>query len=164
MTWDPGVSATLGSRAFLGTTATDPTTDTYAEIGHIQNITQFGRVYQIIKFVPIKDGATEKFKGEFDDGDIKISVGYDLADAGQAACNTALDDRSVNYYNLKITGFDGSDPDGSGGFVSGSSPTTDYLKVKITGFPKTYGTVANVVMGEITAAVKSGSITSIAPT
>jgi hypothetical protein len=159
MTWDPGVSATLGSRAYFGTTATDGTADTYAEIGHAQNITQFGAVYQIVKFVPIVSGSTEKFKGERDDGDIKISVGYDLADPGQAAAYAALTDTSVNYYNLKITGNDASAPG-----TSGSTPTTDYLKVKITAFTKTYGTVANVVMGEITAAVKTGSTVTVAAT
>ncbi len=159
MTWDPGVSASLGSKAYIGTTLADATMDTYTEIVHAQNVTVFGRVYQIVKFVALATGDTEKFKGERDDGDIKISVGYDLADPGQAAVNTALDDRSVNYYNFKLTLFDASDPG-----VSGSSPTTFYLKAKITSFTKTIGTVANVIMGEVTAAIKTGSIIEQAPT
>ncbi len=163
MTWDPGVSATLGSLAYIGTTLTDGTADVYTEIKHLQNITVFGRVYQIVKFVPIATGFTEKFKGEVDDGDIKLSVGYDLGDAGQAAVNTAVDDTSVNYYNMKLVLNDASA--GSPATpTSGSAGTTFYFKVKFTSFTVTPGTVSSVVMGEITAAVKTGGTTRVAAT
>jgi hypothetical protein len=95
-----GANTSAGTTILIGTTQSDPTTDTYVEIAEITTIPEFGRVYKEITFNPLKTRGTEKFKGSYDDGSTTIEGAKSSGDAGQqavlAALNTDFD------YNFKI--------------------------------------------------------------
>jgi hypothetical protein len=95
-----GVATAAGSTLSIGTTATVAATDTYAAIGNITGLPEYGRVYSEIKFSPLSSRAVQKFKGSYDDGSVSVPMGKDLSDAGQAALQTALD--SDDDYNFKV--------------------------------------------------------------
>lgn len=154
MAWDPGVTTSARSKLYIGTTATDPVSDTYIAFGHITDLGAFGRVYQIIKFLELDTGATKKFKGSYDDGDLNLKVGRDYADLGQAAALVALDVDA--FYNFKVT-LNDAQP------ISGSHPTIVYFKAQVTSFNTQVGGPNNVVMGDVIVAIQSGTITTIAP-
>lgn len=99
-----GASPTGGSRIFIGTTATDPLTDSYVEIAEVTAIGVFGRTYAEITHNPLATRGTQKFKGSFNDGNLELQMADDTADAGQAAMLLALD--SDFDYNFKIVAND----------------------------------------------------------
>ena len=151
MTYDPGVIGALGTKIYIGTTASSGAADTYLEIKNVESISTFGRNYTIVKFTALSDGAVQKFKGEFDDGDIKVGVGRDVGDPGQAACVAARDYTGAAYYNFKIVFNDQSTATAAHG-------TKFLFKGKVTAFTTTIGTTQSPVKGELTVAIKSGSI------
>jgi len=157
MSFDPGIVGSLGTLAFIGTTATNAETDTYIIINFIRDISPYGRNYSIVNFTNLSDGAVQKFKGEFNDGDVKITVGWDIADPGQFAFNNAVNYTGPLYYNLKVVNDDASG-------ITGSEGTTDYMKVRATQFTKNINNTQQVILGEMTASIKSGSIISIPAT
>lgn len=95
------VQTAAGSRLYIGTTATVVATDTFIEVGDITNLGQFGRSYNEIKFESLGNRNTLKFKGQRDDGDIQLDLGFSNTNAGQAALKVALD-VDANY-NFKVT-------------------------------------------------------------
>lgn len=155
MTWDPGVVTSAGTKLYIGTTATNPVGDTYAEFGKITDLGTFGRVYKEILFEELGSRATLKFKGTYNDGTLNLKVGRDLIDAGQAAANTALD--SDLDYNFKLTLNDSSG-------TTGALPSTFYFKAKVMTFTTNVGTPNQVVAGEVMVSIKSGSIQLTPPT
>lgn len=95
------VQTSAGSRLYIGTTASVASTDTYAEVGDITNLGQFGRSYEEIKYNNLGSRNVIKFKGQRDDGDIQLDLGKSDSDAGQLAIKAALD---IDLdYNFKIT-------------------------------------------------------------
>lgn len=155
MAYDPGVVTSAGSKVSIGTTAVDPTTDTYAEVGEITDAGSFGKVFTEIKFITLGNRAERKFKGSYNDGNMVVKVGRNAVDAGQAALITALD--SDKDYNFKVELNDASDP------ITGTN-TTFYFKAKVMGFPTTIGTPNQVVAGEFTLGIHSGTTTVVPAT
>jgi hypothetical protein len=96
------VSKAAGVQIYIGTTATTAATDTYTHISNVVTVPAFGRSYNDIKFVTHDDGgATQHFKGSYDDGMISVPLGKDATDAGQILVIAALAD-GVSDYNFKI--------------------------------------------------------------
>lgn len=95
-----GVSTAAGAVLSIGSTATNQTTDTYTAIGEVTAISEFGRVYNTVKYSPLGSRGVQKFKGSYDDGTVTVSMGKDLSDAGQAAALVARD--SDFDYNFKV--------------------------------------------------------------
>jgi hypothetical protein len=157
MSFDPGIVGSLGSLFYIGTQVTDPTLDTYLIVHYVRDIGPFGRNYSIVNFTNLADGAVQKFKGEFNDGDIKVTVGRDLADPGQLAVLTAVDYTGPLYYNFEIKLNDASN-------ASGALPSHFYFKGRATQFLTNINNTQQVVLGDITIAIKSGSIQEIAAT
>jgi hypothetical protein len=143
------VNTASGCKVYIGTTATNPSGDTYTQIGFISNAGAFGRTYSLIKFDSLPDRNTLKFKGQRDDGNMTIEAGRDAADAGQAAVITALD--SDQDYNFQVVLNDSSG-------ISGSHGTQFLFKAKVMSYPTTIGTPTNVVMTKFDVQIKSGSI------
>ena len=101
-TWNPDITTSAGSTLAIGasvvTTAVATADLTYAVIGEVTEIGQYGRVYEIIKFISLANRRTRKFKGSFDDGTIAIKLGLDIGDAGQIQAKVALtDDHDYNF-------------------------------------------------------------------
>jgi len=146
------LNTAAGSTLSIGTTATDPVTDSYTAIGKPTNLGEFGRVYKLIPFEGLDDRNTLKFKGSRDDGSMAIDLGKVGSDQGQAALLVALD--SDLDYNFKLTLNDSTG-------VSGATPTTYYFKAKVMKAPIVVGGPNNVVMLKTELQIKSGSITEV---
>jgi hypothetical protein len=99
-----GASVSTGLSLYIGTTAVDPTTDTYTEVAEIVEVPEFGREYSKIEYNPIKLRGVQKFKGGYNDGSVLVSLGKNLSDAGQAAMLAASN--SDSQYNFKIVAND----------------------------------------------------------
>lgn len=96
-----GVGPAAGSKLFIGTTASNPATDTYIEVGNISNMGEFGPTYTPITFDSLGDRLTKKFKGQRDAGNLSLTLGRSPSDAGQAALIVA---RDLDFdYNIKVT-------------------------------------------------------------
>lgn len=98
------VSTAAGATLSIGTTAAVGSTDTFTPVGEVVTLPEFGRVYNIVKYLPLSSRGVQKFKGSYDDGDLVVSLGKSLNDAGQAAMLTARDVDAD--YNFQITAND----------------------------------------------------------
>lgn len=99
-----GVATAAGARLYIGTTADDPLTDTYTEVGEVASLGEFGRTYAEVTWSPINSRGVQKFKGSFNDGSLAVGLGRDINDAGQAAMKAALDVDAD--YNVKVVAND----------------------------------------------------------
>lgn len=78
------------------------------EIGLIEQMGEFGRIFERVTFQAVADGRTIKLKGAFDDGAMQLVVAFDLSDSGQAALKSYADASDQNTYPFKMT-FVGAD-------------------------------------------------------
>lgn len=104
----------LGARLYVGDTAltnietaADAIADftaltTAVEVGLIENIGEFGKTFDKVTFQAIADGRTYKLKGGFDQGNLQLTVGSDLTDAGQFMLYTYGNAADQNTYPFKI--------------------------------------------------------------
>jgi hypothetical protein len=95
-----GASTTAGAKVYIGTTATDPLTDTYTEIKEVTSIGAFGRTYSEVTHTPLATRGVQKFKGSYNDGSLELEMADDSSDPGQALVQAALDDDFD--HNIKV--------------------------------------------------------------
>jgi len=115
-----GISTSAGTKISIGTTAVDPTTDTFIELGSVTDIGEFGRVYSETTFTSLGDRNVQKFKGSRNDGNIQLQLGKDTSDLGQQAALAALDVDAD--YNFKIVPNDAAAPQSAGVTISIAAP------------------------------------------
>jgi hypothetical protein len=108
-------AGTLGARLYVSNTAlanieaaADAIGDfsglTYDnEVGLIENFGEFGRQFELASFQAVKDGRAYKLKAGFNDGQLQLTLGQDLSDAGQLALKTYAEASNQNTYPFKIT-------------------------------------------------------------
>lgn len=106
------VQTAAGAKFSIGTTASasvlsDYTADTYAEVGEIESMGEFGDQVSPVNFTALANRRVRKFKGTYDAGEMQLTVGFDGNDAGQTALNSALEDSSSDDYNFKVEFEDG---------------------------------------------------------
>lgn len=147
------VNTSSGSKLYIGTTAANPVGDSYIEITEIQNMGDFGRMYEQINYSTLGDRNVRKFKGQRDDGNMELELGRKANDPGQAAMIVALD--TDQDYNFKATLNDDTD-------TTGSTPTTVYFKAKVMGYRTNVGGPNQVVGARTTIGIKSGSLVEVA--
>ncbi|MBC3480274.1 MULTISPECIES: hypothetical protein [unclassified Pseudomonas] len=152
---DDNLNTAAGCRFFIGSktgadTETKYKTDTYVEVGEIEDLGEFGDTFSSVNFTSLKNGRVRKYKGTADAGDLTLTVGLDNGDAGQNAIKTAHKDRSKGDYNIKITLNDG-DPDASPAI----SPTTFYMRGKVMNNTVAPGAADNVVRRNVTIGINS---------
>lgn len=99
-----GVATAAGARLYIGTTASDGSTDSYTEVGEVASLGEFGRTYAEVTWSPINSRGIQKFKGSYNDGSMAVGLGRDINDAGQAAMKVALDVDAD--YNFKVVAND----------------------------------------------------------
>jgi hypothetical protein len=63
---------------------------TFADVGEVSEIPEFGAAHSAVTFTPLKTGIVNKFHGELNFGSITIPLGYDSADNGQIILLAAL--------------------------------------------------------------------------
>lgn len=62
-----------------------------AEVGELTDFPEYGPTYDVVTHEPLKTGRKEKYKGFKDNGSASLTVGRDIADAGQAILRDATD-------------------------------------------------------------------------
>lgn len=140
-------NGTLGSKLFITDAAIAAGVDTEAEftaqdwteIGLIESFGEFGRVFAPVNFQAVADGRMYKLKGGFDDGNLQITVGQDLSDAGQSILSTGANSSTQDNYGFKVELND--PPTDIGG------PTTFFFR----GLPMSYRTQ----MGSVNSVIKA---------
>ena len=140
------------TRCFIGTTAADPTTDTYIEIGGVTDIPSFGPVDNAVKTQTIPSGIEITDHGVTALGGGSMKCVFDPSDAGQIALTAAQLVKAGNY-NLRMIFPNGvttnpSDPSTSHG-------TINDIKIKVLGAQNVVGTAANVNMMDFTLGYNS---------
>ncbi len=83
---------------------------TFTDCGEVISLGEFGREYTTVRVMNLKDGATRKFKGSYDNGTVQVDLLFDADDAGQTLLEAA-GDSATQKYSFKVTL-----PDGSSGF------------------------------------------------
>lgn len=74
---------------------------TFTTVGEIDNLGEFGRVYELITRKPLASRGTVKAKGSYDEGDLNLQLALDNADAGQDLLRTAVN--SDDPVSCKVT-------------------------------------------------------------
>lgn len=149
------VNSGLGCKIYIGTTATDPLTDSYTEIAEIVSIPPIGPSYNTFTFASLSDGAERTFLSTLKAGAVTIPVGRKASDAGQAACIAVLGNHVES--NFKVTLNDSSE-------TTGSTPTTFYFKARVAGYETGPFAVNSVVQAAITLARSAAGFVDVPAT
>ncbi|WP_193171254.1 hypothetical protein [Nisaea nitritireducens] len=121
--------------------------DTFAEMGEITNIGDFGKEYQIIETKALKQRRVRKIKGSYDNGTLELELYLDPDDAGQTAALAALD--TDDNYNFKITLNDAPTAGAA------PTPTTYYFRGLVTTFRTSVSDVDSAVTARCVVAINS---------
>jgi hypothetical protein len=111
------------------------------QIGEVTNIGNFGTKYNVQSHLPIASTRAQKIKGSYDTGDLPLTIGRDITDAGQVILRAAL--ASANNYSFRL-----SYPDGSKVYVAG----------KVTSLETVTGGTDTITALEVTVALDSNII------
>jgi hypothetical protein len=135
------IHAAAKSKIYIGTTkatslVADYTSDTWTEVGQVEDIGEFGDKAEQIKFTALSDSRVRKLKGARDAGTLEVTVARDSTDAGQDALRAAA--AADVGYNFKIVLNDKIDTSGS----------TFYFKALVNGSPIKMGD-ANAVIRQV---------------
>ena len=143
------VRTAAGTKLYIGGTGALESESSWVEVGEIVDFGEYGKQYNLVTHNPIGSRKTYKFKGSYNNGQLALSLGQDLEDAGQEAVRDALD--SDNQYNFKVEFDDEAD-------TSGATPTTDIFKGVVMSFTTQVGSVDSIV-GAACSIEISGDIT-----
>ncbi len=144
------VNTAAESTVYIGTTGAATTqndfeTDSYTEVGEVEDLGEFGDTAEEVTFTALKDRRTRKFKGSFNAGTLTIVCGADPSDAGQDALRSAF--ASDFDYNFKVMLNDA--------VTSGGVPTTLYFRGKVMSKGRNVGQVNNVVRQTFAVGINS---------
>jgi hypothetical protein len=96
----PKVSTSAGS-TFAISVAAPATFDaagyvalTFTNVAEITDIGEFGKVYNVVKHLPLATRREQKFKGSYQTGSVVLKMARLSSDAGQLMLKTALDSDS----------------------------------------------------------------------
>lgn len=107
------------------------------EVGLVETFGEFGKVFDVVPFVPVSTGRTYKLKGPNNNGQFSLTVAQDLSDSGQAALlSYVVGDQ--NNYPFKMT-FVGAD----------ANFDTAYFGAKVMSFRTSLGGANNVMRATI---------------
>lgn len=93
---------TQGIKVYIGTTATDGSTDTYTQIKRCHVLGELGAEAQVIDATALEDSFKEKLKGIPDAGDLEVGGRRVFTDAGQNALEAAAISPEDEGYNMRI--------------------------------------------------------------
>lgn len=141
---------TLGARLFVGDTpmvnieaAADAIADFTSlsvgtEVGLIESLGEFGKMFDLVTFQAIATGRTYKFKGGYNQGSLDLVCASDLTDIGQAMLYAFGSSQDQNTYPFKLT-------------LNGADPLWDtvYFGGKVFSYRFVAGAVNNVVKANI---------------
>ncbi len=84
-------------------TITDFQSLVYVNVGLCENLGEFGRQSELVTFVDIASARTYKIRGPFNDGQMQMTVGSDLSDAGQLLLFTYANAIDQFTYPFKVS-------------------------------------------------------------
>jgi hypothetical protein len=140
----------LGTRLYVGATAltdieasADQITDFSAlsagvEVGLIESLGTFGKLFDLVTFQAISTGRTYKFKGGYNQGSLEMVVASDLSDAGQLLLQGFANSQDQNVYPFKVT-LNGAD----------ANYDTVYFGGKVFSYQFVAGSVNNVIKANV---------------
>lgn len=123
--------------------------ESWTPVGEIEDMGEFGDVWENTTFTSLADGRRVKLKTLKDGGDLNLVLGFKPSDTGQTALKAAV--ASFNNYPIRIQANDA-------GTGSPSSPTTFYFLARVMSDRKAVGAVDNVVRRNVTLAINSDQI------
>jgi hypothetical protein len=134
------MATAAGSRVYIGTTTPFDTittyeTETWTEVGEVEDLGQYGDQYQDVTITTLADQRTKHFKGNLDAGTITIQCGADPTDTGQMAMTAAF--ASPLDYNFKVALDDK--------LTNSGTPTIQYFSGKVMSKRRNVGNSSNVV-------------------
>lgn len=159
------INSAGGSRIYLGTTLAVNTnqsspavvaefaTDTYTEVGEVEDLGEFGDEAEEITFTALKDARVRKLKGPKNAGTIAVVSGDDPLDAGQDAMISA--EASNLDFNFKVELNDAVSLSGT--------PSIHYFRGKVMSKRLNVGNVSNVVRRTFNVGINS-AIFEVNPT
>lgn len=111
------VKTTSGARFYIGTSnaigsgspALTYETETWTEVGEVENLGEFGDEATLVNFLSVKDGRTRKLVGSRDAGTLALVCGRDPLDAGQIAMKAAAGTKFD--FNFKVVAADAQSED-----------------------------------------------------
>lgn len=112
----------------------------YTAIGEVEDLGEFGREYNEVKFNPIGSRGAKKLKGSFDEGTLALKLGLDTDDAGQDLLYTASG--SDNNYAFKVTAQNGD---------------VYYFQAKVMSFKRNFGGVDTVTGATVNLSIQTSS-------
>jgi hypothetical protein len=109
-----------------------------AEVGLIENIGEFGKVFDLVTFQAVADGRTYKLKGGYNPGNLQMTVASDMTDAGQAMLFAYGNAADQNNYPFKIVlvGVD-------------AAFDTVYFGGKVMSYRQQLGSVNNIIKAQV---------------
>ena len=141
---------TLGARLYVGDTAlvdieaaADAIVDftslsISSEIGLIESMGEFGKMFDLVTFQAIATGRTYKFKGGYNQGSLDLVCASDLTDMGQQICYTFASTQDQNTYPFRVS-LNGAD----------AAWDTVYFGGKVFSYRLVTGAVNNVIKANI---------------
>ena len=99
--------STIGIADGLPTQFNDDGTDgfpslSYADIGEVTDLGEFGREYNLVTHQPLAERRTVKRKGSFNDGSITLQVARVPGDEGQAKAIVAMDEDEPRAFEIEL--------------------------------------------------------------
>ena len=145
VTFGIGTSASIDESS-ASAAITDFQNDSFDDVGEIESISEFGDSVNPVTFTALADQRVRKFKGSRDAGNMTLTLGFDSANAGQAALKDAADDDTQTDYNFRVVLNDGS---------AGGSGTELYFYGKVMGRPVEVSSVDNIVRATVQIGINS---------
>lgn len=143
-----GLSTTSGARLYIGTTDPLSSSSTWTEIGHVEDIGEFGDESTEAEFIAVnyEGGLSRKqrFKGSRDAGVLTLTCGRDPSDAGQRELLEA--EKTEEEYNFKIVADDAP---------AGDTPTTFSMRVLVMSAKLNFSGADDVTRITFTLAINS---------
>ena len=149
------ISTAAGVQVFIGSTLIGDNlsqflSDTYVEIGEVEDLGEFGDESEVINFASLADARMRKLKGVRDAGTMALVCGADDADTGQDALIAA--EAETLDYNFKVILNDQ--------LTIGGTPSEHYFYAKVLSKRIGVGSVNNVIRRTFNIGINS-AITSV---
>ena len=141
-----GSTIAIGPANSTAASQTDYEALSFTEVGEVENIGEFGDVFNEVNFTALADRRVRKFKGSRNAQNIQVVIGHDSANTGQTDLAAALESDSDFAFRVRL------DDPGSG---TGAAPTTFYFRGKVMGAPITVGDTETIVRINATIGINS---------
>jgi hypothetical protein len=113
---------------------------TYSNVGNIENIGGFGRVYELVTLKTLDTRGTQKIKGSFDSGNLDLKIANTTTDAGLTILKS--ESTTDNLVSVKITT---------------STGDITYCQALVMGTPRSGGSLDDIDFIDINLAITVGA-------